>query len=143
MALSFVFAKSQLFVFIYSTYISRDPDILYTIITIFILITVISKAITAMIIVIFMKTIIITLRMIMIIGNSGSGSNSMINIIINITIIITIAVTDIIIIIFKISNCNLVILQVEKIFTISQYITNLERVGPGLGEYMFDKLPQN
>ncbi|XP_064119438.1 soma ferritin-like isoform X1 [Macrobrachium nipponense] len=33
--------------------------------------------------------------------------------------------------------------QVEKIFTISQYITNLERVGPGLGEYMFDKLPQN
>nr|XP_045582194.1 soma ferritin-like isoform X1 [Procambarus clarkii] len=33
--------------------------------------------------------------------------------------------------------------QVEKMFTISQYITNLERVGPGLGEYMFDKLPQN
>ncbi|XP_068241402.1 soma ferritin-like isoform X1 [Palaemon carinicauda] len=33
--------------------------------------------------------------------------------------------------------------QVEKLFTISQYITNLERVGPGLGEYMFDKLPQN
>ncbi|XP_042212276.1 soma ferritin-like isoform X2 [Homarus americanus] len=33
--------------------------------------------------------------------------------------------------------------QVEKIFTISQYITNLERVGSGLGEYMFDKLPQN
>ncbi|XP_071512483.1 soma ferritin-like isoform X4 [Panulirus ornatus] len=33
--------------------------------------------------------------------------------------------------------------EVEKIFTISQYITNLERVGPGLGEYMFDKLPQN
>ncbi|XP_050734022.1 soma ferritin-like isoform X2 [Eriocheir sinensis] len=33
--------------------------------------------------------------------------------------------------------------QVEKIFTLSQYVTSLERVGPGLGEYMFDKMPQN
>lgn len=33
--------------------------------------------------------------------------------------------------------------QVDKIFTLSQYISNLERVGPGLGEYLFDKLPQN
>ncbi|XP_063867282.1 soma ferritin-like isoform X1 [Scylla paramamosain] len=33
--------------------------------------------------------------------------------------------------------------QVEKIFTLSQYVTSLERVGPGLGEYLFDKLPQN
>ncbi|KAG0716123.1 Soma ferritin [Chionoecetes opilio] len=33
--------------------------------------------------------------------------------------------------------------QVEKIFTLSQYVTSLERVGSGLGEYMFDKMPQN
>jgi len=29
--------------------------------------------------------------------------------------------------------------QVESIKQISDYITNLKRVGPGLGEYMFDK----
>jgi len=29
--------------------------------------------------------------------------------------------------------------QVESIKQISEYITNLKRVGPGLGEYMFDK----
>lgn len=33
--------------------------------------------------------------------------------------------------------------QVEKIFTLSQYVSSLERVGPGLGEYLFDKMPQN
>lgn len=29
--------------------------------------------------------------------------------------------------------------QVNSIKQISEYITNLKRVGPGLGEYMFDK----
>jgi len=29
--------------------------------------------------------------------------------------------------------------QVKSIKEISEYITNLKRVGPGLGEYMFDK----
>ena len=29
--------------------------------------------------------------------------------------------------------------QVESIKKISDYVTNLKRVGPGLGEYMFDK----
>ena len=29
--------------------------------------------------------------------------------------------------------------QVQSIKEISEYITNLKRVGPGLGEYMFDK----
>jgi len=29
--------------------------------------------------------------------------------------------------------------QVQSIKQISGYITNLKRVGPGLGEYMFDK----
>ena len=29
--------------------------------------------------------------------------------------------------------------QVEAIKEISDHITNLKRVGPGLGEYMFDK----
>ena len=29
--------------------------------------------------------------------------------------------------------------QVESIKDISAHITNLKRVGPGLGEYMFDK----
>lgn len=29
--------------------------------------------------------------------------------------------------------------QVESIKQISDYITTLKRVGPGLGEYMFDK----
>lgn len=29
--------------------------------------------------------------------------------------------------------------QVKSIKQISEYITNLKRVGPGLGEYMFDK----
>lgn len=29
--------------------------------------------------------------------------------------------------------------QVESIKVISEHITNLKRVGPGLGEYMFDK----
>ena len=29
--------------------------------------------------------------------------------------------------------------QVESIKEIGDYITNLNRVGPGLGEYMFDK----
>ena len=38
--------------------------------------------------------------------------------------------------------CNAA-LQVDKIFTMSQYISSLERVGPGIGEYLFDKLPQN
>jgi ferritin heavy chain len=30
--------------------------------------------------------------------------------------------------------------QVESIKKISEYVTNLKRVGPGLGEYQFDKL---
>jgi len=29
--------------------------------------------------------------------------------------------------------------QVKSIKEISEYVTNLKRVGPGLGEYMFDK----
>ena len=29
--------------------------------------------------------------------------------------------------------------QVESIKKLSEYVTNLKRVGPGLGEYMFDK----
>ena len=30
--------------------------------------------------------------------------------------------------------------QVESIKQFSDYVTNLKRVGPGLGEYQFDKL---
>lgn len=30
--------------------------------------------------------------------------------------------------------------QVESIKEFSEYVTNLKRVGPGLGEYQFDKL---
>lgn len=30
--------------------------------------------------------------------------------------------------------------QVESIKEISQFVANLKRVGPGLGEYQFDKL---
>ena len=29
--------------------------------------------------------------------------------------------------------------QVQSIKQISEHVTNLKRVGPGLGEYMFDK----
>lgn len=29
--------------------------------------------------------------------------------------------------------------QVESIKQLSEYVTSLKRVGPGLGEYMFDK----
>ena len=33
--------------------------------------------------------------------------------------------------------------QVESIKKFSDYVTNLKRVGPGLGEYQFDKLTLN
>ena len=33
--------------------------------------------------------------------------------------------------------------QVESIKQFSDYVTNLKRVGPGLGEYQFDKLTLN
>ena len=33
--------------------------------------------------------------------------------------------------------------QVESIKLFSDYVTNLKRVGPGLGEYQFDKLTLN
>jgi ferritin heavy chain len=36
-------------------------------------------------------------------------------------------------------EANFLTEQVDSIKELSDYITNLKRVGPGLGEYMFDK----